>query len=55
MELTKYGHACVRLTAGSDTVAIDPGGLTPQPEAWRTARAVLITHEHFDHFDPRLL
>ena len=55
MDVTKYGHACVRLTEGSDTVVIDPGGLTPEPEAWLGAQAVLITHEHFDHFDQLVL
>lgn len=55
MELIKYGHACVRLTEGTDTVVIDPGGLTPEPEAWRNAQAVLITHEHFDHFNRGIL
>ncbi|MHA7274542.1 MBL fold metallo-hydrolase [Arthrobacter sp. TMT4-20] len=55
MELTKYGHACVRLSEHADSIVIDPGRLTPEPEAWENARAVLITHEHFDHFDEEAL
>jgi L-ascorbate metabolism protein UlaG (beta-lactamase superfamily) len=44
------GHACIRLEEGGTTVVVDPGGLT-EPEALDGADAVLITHEHFDHFD----
>jgi L-ascorbate metabolism protein UlaG (beta-lactamase superfamily) len=50
MRLTKMGHACIRLEKDGTTLVIDPGGLT-EPEALDGADAVLITHEHFDHFD----
>ncbi|MFI6447037.1 MBL fold metallo-hydrolase [Kitasatospora sp. NPDC050543] len=49
MRLTKLGHACVRLERGGTTVVIDPGMFT-EPDAFAGADAVLITHEHFDHF-----
>ncbi|MEV1010520.1 MBL fold metallo-hydrolase [Streptomyces sp. NPDC049881] len=51
MQLTKKGHACVRLT-GDDgrTLVIDPGGFS-EPDAAVGADAVLVTHEHPDHFD----
>ncbi|MDH6109905.1 L-ascorbate metabolism protein UlaG (beta-lactamase superfamily) [Kitasatospora sp. MAP12-15] len=49
MRLTKLGHACVRIEQGDTTVVIDPGMFT-EPEAFQGADAVLITHEHFDHF-----
>ena len=55
MDLTKYGHACVQLTEGGTTIVIDPGALTPEPEACHGAEAVLITHEHFDHLDQGIL
>ncbi|MGZ4505931.1 MAG: MBL fold metallo-hydrolase [Blastococcus sp.] len=54
MELTKHGHACVVLAAGGARLVIDPGAFTA-PEALDGATAVLITHEHFDHFQPDLL
>ena len=49
MILTKLGHACVRLEQGGTTLVIDPGMFT-EPDALTGADAVLITHEHFDHF-----
>ncbi len=51
MELTKHGHACVVLADGERRLVIDPGGYT-EPAALDGARAVLITHEHADHFAP---
>jgi L-ascorbate metabolism protein UlaG (beta-lactamase superfamily) len=47
--LTKAGHACVRLDGEGGRLVIDPGGLT-DPEVLAGADAVLVTHEHFDHF-----
>jgi L-ascorbate metabolism protein UlaG (beta-lactamase superfamily) len=62
MRLTKLGHSCVRLEKDGRRLVIDPGGLTREEDALDGAEAVLITHEHFDHFaaerlraaDPRL-
>ena len=48
--MTKLGHSCVRLQKDDRTLVIDPGGLTPQDDAIAGAEAVLITHEHFDHY-----
>ncbi|MCO6006039.1 MBL fold metallo-hydrolase [Actinoallomurus purpureus] len=50
MRLTKLGHSCVRVRKDDRTLVIDPGGLTPQGDAFAGAEAVLITHEHFDHY-----
>jgi L-ascorbate metabolism protein UlaG (beta-lactamase superfamily) len=49
LQLTKFGHACVRVEKDGRRLVIDPGGLT-EPQALDGADAVLVTHEHFDHF-----
>ncbi|MFB4301279.1 MBL fold metallo-hydrolase [Actinomadura sp. NTSP31] len=56
MQLTKHAHACVVLEKEDTTIVLDPGTFTPDAEsAVAAADAVLITHEHFDHFDDALL
>ncbi|MFI6559115.1 MBL fold metallo-hydrolase [Streptomyces sp. NPDC050534] len=56
MELTKHAHACVTIEKDDTRLVIDPGTFTPDAaEAVSRARAVLITHEHFDHFDDKLI
>jgi L-ascorbate metabolism protein UlaG (beta-lactamase superfamily) len=51
MRIVKHGHACVRLETDGQVVVLDPGGFT-EPEAVDGATAVLITHEHADHYEP---
>jgi len=51
MRITKFGHACVRVEHDGATVVIDPGMFTGA-EAVDGADAVLITHEHADHYLP---
>lgn len=51
MKLTKFGHACVRLEKGSRSLVIDPGAMTSEPGILDGVEAILITHEHFDHFE----
>ena len=51
MRITKFGHACVRLEHEGSTVVVDPGVFT-DPGALDGAGAVLITHEHPDHYHP---
>jgi L-ascorbate metabolism protein UlaG (beta-lactamase superfamily) len=50
MRITKFGHACIRIEHEGQTLVIDPGGFT-QPDAVDGADAVLVTHEHPDHYD----
>ncbi|KIZ15532.1 MBL fold metallo-hydrolase [Streptomyces natalensis] len=50
MELTKKTHACVRLEKDGRTLVIDPGVFS-EPDAAVGADAILVTHEHMDHFD----
>ncbi|MER8010290.1 MBL fold metallo-hydrolase [Streptomyces sp. NPDC094149] len=56
MKLTKHAHACVTLEKDETRLVIDPGTFTPDAtDAVARAHAVLITHEHFDHFDEELV
>lgn len=54
MKLTKQGHACVRLEKDGRALVIDPGAFT-EPRAAAGAEAVLVTHEHADHFSEEQL
>jgi L-ascorbate metabolism protein UlaG (beta-lactamase superfamily) len=51
VQLTKHGHACVVLSDGDRRLVVDPGGFTAD-DAWAGASALLVTHEHMDHFVP---
>ena len=50
MRITKFGHSCVRVSTGGQDLVIDPGGWSER-EAVDGVAAVLITHEHPDHWD----
>ncbi len=54
MRIYKHGHACVRLESRGAVVVLDPGTFTEQA-AVEGATAVLITHEHIDHWSPAML
>jgi len=54
MRLTKFGHSCVRVEHDGTTLVLDPGVFT-DGAAVDGADAVLITHEHPDHFHPEHL
>jgi L-ascorbate metabolism protein UlaG (beta-lactamase superfamily) len=51
MRITKFGHACVRLEHDGATIVLDPGVFSDRA-ALDGADAVLITHEHADHYLP---
>ena len=51
MRILKFGHACVRVEYDGAAVVIDPGVFT-EVSALDGADAVLITHEHADHYLP---
>ena len=56
MQLTKHAHACVSLNNGDRDLVIDPGTWTPNAaELLAHVNTVLISHEHFDHFDEERL
>ncbi|WOX13591.1 MBL fold metallo-hydrolase [Streptomyces sp. N50] len=50
MKLTKKSHACIRLEKDGRTLVIDPGTFTEE-DATAGADAILVTHEHADHFN----
>ncbi len=50
MRITKFGHSCVRLSAGGRDLVVDPGAWSER-EALDGVAAVLITHEHPDHWE----
>jgi L-ascorbate metabolism protein UlaG (beta-lactamase superfamily) len=51
MRIIKFGHACVRVEHDGVAVVLDPGVFT-EVGALDDADAVLITHEHADHYLP---
>lgn len=56
MQLTKHAHACVTLDKGAGHLVIDPGALTDNArDLIAGTEVVLVTHEHFDHFDEEAL
>jgi L-ascorbate metabolism protein UlaG (beta-lactamase superfamily) len=50
MRLTKKTHACIRLEKDGQTLVIDPGTFSEE-DAAVGADAILVTHEHLDHFN----
>lgn len=56
MQLTKHAHACVTLDQGAGHLVIDPGAFNEDArDLIAGTEVVLITHEHFDHFDEEAL
>ena len=49
MRITKFTHSCVRFSSGSGDLVVDPGGWSER-EALDGVAAVLVTHEHPDHW-----
>ncbi|MFD0020713.1 MBL fold metallo-hydrolase [Streptomyces sp. NPDC058382] len=54
LTLTKKVHSCIRLEKAGRTLVIDPGGFAEQ-DATVGAEAILVTHEHPDHFNEERL
>src|SRR5919199_1464673 len=54
MKLTKKSHACIRLEKDGQTLVIDPGVFSEE-DAAVGADAILVTHEHLDHFNEERL
>lgn len=55
MKLTKYEHACFTLEKDGKLLVVDPGVLTTSLGTPENVAAIVITHEHPDHFDSNAL
>ena len=55
MRLTKYEHACFSVEIDDTVLVVDPGNFTSDFVVTNNIIAIVITHEHADHFDPDLL
>lgn len=51
MKLTKYQHACFTVEDDGKVLVVDPGNQTTDFIAPENVVAVVVTHEHPDHFD----
>jgi L-ascorbate metabolism protein UlaG (beta-lactamase superfamily) len=51
MKLTKYTHACLVLEEQEQKLVIDPGSWTPDFGPLEGIVAVVVTHNHLDHFN----
>ncbi|HMH58733.1 MAG TPA: MBL fold metallo-hydrolase [Galbitalea sp.] len=55
MRITKYEHACFVASIGDKKLVVDPGSFTvPLPDT-NGVVAVVVTHEHGDHWTPEHL
>lgn len=50
MRITKHEHACLRLELEGSQLIIDPGNFTLPLESLHKVAAVVVTHEHPDHW-----
>jgi L-ascorbate metabolism protein UlaG (beta-lactamase superfamily) len=51
MKVTKYEHSTLLLAIGDDTIVIDPGTFLSAVDFGNVA-AIVVTHEHTDHWTP---
>ena len=55
MKITKHEHSCLQLDSAGNTLVIDPGSLTTALVGLKHVVAIVITHEHADHWTPEQL
>src|SRR5574344_1627934 len=53
--ITFLGHASIILTYREQVIYVDPVSTYINNEALPKADQILITHEHFDHFDTKAI
>lgn len=51
MKITKYEHACFTAEKNGQILVVDPGAFTTDFIPPENVIAIVITHEHSDHFD----
>src|SRR5215469_3104877 len=51
MQIRKFGHSCLLVDTDGIRVLIDPGGYSSGFESLSELDALLLTHQHADHFD----
>jgi L-ascorbate metabolism protein UlaG (beta-lactamase superfamily) len=54
LQLTWVTHSCIRIENDGFTIVVDPGFTVPDGTL-NDADAVLVTHEHGDHFQPAMI
>lgn len=55
LEITFLGHASLMMAFDGLTIAVDPFGEVADYGALPKADLVLVTHDHYDHLDPKAL
>lgn len=55
MRVTKHEHATLRLDESGESLIIDPGSFTTPLDELSSVVAVVLTHEHPDHWTPEHL
>ncbi len=55
MRITKYEHACFVLEEAGVRLVVDPGNFTSDLPNLEEVAAIVITHEHPDHWTPEQL
>jgi L-ascorbate metabolism protein UlaG (beta-lactamase superfamily) len=55
MKITKYEHACFTVELNGKMLVVDPGGYTTDFTPTENIVAVVVTHDHPDHFDAAAL
>lgn len=55
MKLTKYSHACFVIEKAGSSIVVDPGVWSQDLIIPEDVVAVVVTHEHADHCDTKLL
>ncbi|HEY5695786.1 MAG TPA: MBL fold metallo-hydrolase [Candidatus Saccharimonadales bacterium] len=55
MKLTKYQHACFTVEKDDQMLVVDPGEFSSDFLPANNIVAIVLTHEHADHYDPEQL